>query len=104
MATDVQARDTGNSAMAIALVALVLLVIGAFAYFGFGNRVVETPGPSSTTVITQPQAPDVHVDAPPVIVNGGSSGGSTGSAPSGTSSSSTTSSTTTTTNGGSSAP
>jgi len=74
MATDVQARESGNSAMVIALVVLVLLVIGAFAFFGMGNRTVETPGPSSTTVVTQPAAPttpDVHVDVPPPVVVGG---------------------------------
>lgn len=94
MATDVEARDTGNSAMIIAIVAVILIAIGAFAYFSSGGtRVVETPGStSSTTVVNQPAAPapDVHVDVPaPVVVNGGSgsapasapSGGSTDAAP-----------------------
>ena len=84
MATDIQARDTGNSAMIIALVAVILLGIGAFAYFGSGGtRVIETPGPSSTTVITQPAAPaapDVHIDVPaPVIVHDGASTAPSGS-------------------------
>ena len=80
MATDVEARSTGNSAMIIAIVAVILIAIGAFAFFGSGTRVVETTpsSTSSTTIVTQPAAPaapDVHVDVPaPVIVNGGTSG------------------------------
>jgi hypothetical protein len=76
MATDTQARETGNSAMIIALVALVLLVIGAFAFFGMGNRTADAP--DTTTVVTQPSTPDVTIQAPPVVVGGGSGGGTTG--------------------------
>jgi len=87
MATDAEARSTGNSAMVIALVTLVLLVIGAVAYFGMGNRTADAP--DTTTIVTQPNdSPDVTIQAPPVIVNGGggtSGGGTTGGTGGGTS-------------------
>lgn len=98
MAVDSEARSSGNSAIVIALVAIVLVVAGAFAFLN--NRPTETvavPTEGSTTVVNNPApaAPDVHVDvpaSPPVVVSGGSSGssGSSGSASSGSSSTTTT--------------
>ncbi|HEY0076793.1 MAG TPA: hypothetical protein VGB77_22105 [Abditibacteriaceae bacterium] len=98
MAVDSEARSSGNSAMVIALVAIILVAIGAFAFMN-SNRtteVVGVPGPSSTTTIVEgapaAPAPDIKVEsAPPVVVNGGS--GTSGS-------SSTTTKTETTTSGG----
>lgn len=104
MAVDSEARSSGNSAMVIALVAIILVAIGAFAFFN-SNRtteVVGVPGPSSSTTIVEgapAAAPDVNVQvpaSPPVVVNGGSSGSSGASG-----SSSTTTTTETTTSGGS---
>ena len=89
MATDVQARSDSSSAMTMALIAIVLLVVGAVAYFTMGNRPIETP--STTTVVTQPAAPDIKVEAPklevpPVIIDK-SAPSAPSSAPSGSSSS-----------------
>ena len=76
MAYDPEARQQSNSAMIIGIVALVLLVIGAFAYFGSGGtRVVETPvitHTERTIVQPAPQNPSppviIHDAAPPVVV------------------------------------
>ena len=79
MATDMEARSTGGSAMLIALVTLVMVVIGAFAYFN-GGRTEIVPAVGTTTVINQPpssapaQAPDVNVIVSPVIVDKSSPG------------------------------
>lgn len=82
MAVDSEARSSGNSAMVIALVAIILVAVGAFAFFN-SNRtteVVGVPGPSSTTTIVEgapaAPAPDVKVEvpaSPPVVVGGSSS-------------------------------
>ncbi len=84
MAVDSEARSSGSSAIIIALVAIVLVVAGAFAFMN-SNRtteVVGVPTSGTTTVINPPaapSAPDVHIDvpSPPVVVDGGSSGSST---------------------------
>ena len=49
MAYDPEARETSNNAMIIGVVALVLVVLGALAYYA--TRPAETP---ITTVVTQP--------------------------------------------------
>lgn len=81
MAVDSEARSSGNSAMVIAIVALILVAIGAFAFMN-SNRtteVVGVPTGGDTTVVTSPApaaAPDVKVEvpaSPPVVVGGGSS-------------------------------
>jgi len=81
MAYDPEARETGNSAMIIGIIVLVLLVGGALAYFA--TRPGDAPGPdvvvdqnppaSSTTVIENNQpapAPgsDTVVVQPPANV------------------------------------
>lgn len=76
MAQDVEARETGNSALVIGLVALVLIV-GAIYFFGFRpaaepvavapssptTTVVNPPAPSSTTIVNPP-APSSTVVVP----------------------------------------
>ena len=47
MAYDPEARETSNNAMIIGVVALVLVVLGALAYYA-------TRQPDTTTVVTQP--------------------------------------------------
>ena len=51
MAYDPEARQQSNSAMIIGVVALVLLVVGALAYFSTQNTIAE---PTHTTVVTPP--------------------------------------------------
>jgi hypothetical protein len=69
MAYDPEARETSNSAMIIGIVALVLVVGGALAYFATRpNDPVAVPT-SSTTVIERDTTPDVAAPAPsPVVV------------------------------------
>lgn len=81
MAYDPEARETGNSAMIIGIVALVLVVGGALAYFlTRSNEPVETapttivhddrPAPANNTVIVTPPVsqPDTVVVEKPVPV------------------------------------
>ena len=80
MAYDPEARQQSNSAMTIGIVALVLLVLGAVAYFatqGSRETVVTTPVTTHTerTIVeTAPQNPPppviVHDAAPPVVIQG----------------------------------
>jgi len=75
MAYDPEARQQSNSAMIIGIVALVLLVVGALAYFSTRNTQAET---ASTTVVTPPAetrviertevVPVPANPAPPVVV------------------------------------
>ena len=51
MAYDPEAREQSNSAMIIGVVALLLLVVGAIAYFSTQNTIAE---PTHTTVVTSP--------------------------------------------------
>lgn len=80
MAYDPEARQQSNSAMTIGIVALVLLVLGAVAYFatqGPRDTVVTAPSTHTerTIVETAPQNPPppvvVHDAAPPVVVHDG---------------------------------
>jgi hypothetical protein len=97
MATDVQARDTGSSALVIGILALVLIA-GAVWFFGMRpaaevpvasgptTTIVEQPAPAPPTTIVQPPAPaspPTTVVVPPA--SGGSSGSSGGSASGGSS-------------------
>jgi len=72
MAYDPQARQQSNSAMIIGVVALVLLVIGAIAYFSTQNTQADPT--THTTVITPPservetQVVPVPNSAPPVVI------------------------------------
>jgi len=76
MAYDPEARETGNSAMIIGIVALVLIVGGALAYFATRPG-EEAPAPvvvgPSRTIINNPSpappAPPVVVQQPPVVVD-----------------------------------
>jgi len=103
MAYDPEARETGSSAMVIAIVVLVLVVGAAIAYFatrgGDVDDVDVVSGPS-TTIVKETEK------AVPVPVPGGSTGGSTSGATtkgeSSTTTSSTTTESTTTTDGGTS--
>ncbi len=80
MAYDPEARQQSNSAMTIGIVALVLLVLGAVAYFatqGPRDTVVTAPASTHTerTIVeTAPANPAppvvIHDAAPPVIVQG----------------------------------
>lgn len=68
MAYDPEARETGNSAMIIGIVALVLVVGGALAYFlTRSNEPVDT---GSTTIVNNPRpaapATNTVVVTPPV--------------------------------------
>jgi len=73
MAYDPEARETSNSAMIIGIVALVLVVGGALAYWATRpadspvTQTIVVPGPAQKeTVVTIPAAP---APGPPVIVN-----------------------------------
>jgi hypothetical protein len=87
MATDPEARSSGNSAVVIAVVALVLIVGLAFLFFNRGA------GPDDTTIVNNP-APSVNTETTkevPVPVPGNTTivtppaggSGSSGSASSG---------------------
>lgn len=79
MAYDPEARSQSNSAMIIGVVALVLLVGGALAYFSTRNNepdiVATTTAPvDRTVVVTEPQpvapsAPVVIEKEAPVVIN-----------------------------------
>lgn len=85
MAYDPEARQQSNSAMTIGIVALVIMVIGALAYYSTTNSraentpvithtertIVETPAnPPAPVVVHEPSAPVVvHDAAPPVVVH-----------------------------------
>jgi len=73
MAYDPEARQQSNSAMIIGVVALVLLVVGALAYFSTQNTQAEPT--NHTTVITPPtetvertEVVPVPNSAPPVVI------------------------------------
>jgi len=97
MATDVEARDTGSSALVIGILALVLIV-GAVWFFamrpsgevvpvpvsGPNTTVVQPPAPAAPpTTVVQPAAPPTTVVVPPAS-GGGSSGGDAGKGSTGT--------------------
>ena len=73
MAYDPEARQQSNSAMIIGVVALVLLVVGALAYFSTQNTVAEPA--THTTVITPPSERVERTEvvpanpAPPVVID-----------------------------------
>jgi hypothetical protein len=56
MAYDPEARETGNSAMIIGVVALVLVIGGALAYWATRER-DDVPGASTTTIVQQQPNP-----------------------------------------------
>ena len=71
MAYDPEARETGNSAMIIGIVALVLVVGGALAYFlTKSNEPVDT---APTTIVNNPRpaapATNTVIVTPPVETN-----------------------------------
>jgi uncharacterized membrane protein YgcG len=57
MAYDPEARETGNSAMIISIVALVLIVGGALAYWATRDRNDVAPVASTTIIDRQPAGP-----------------------------------------------
>ena len=71
MAYDPEARSQSSSAMIIGVVALVLIVGGALAYFSTRNTptdtVAITPAPASKTVVVNQTDPKAN-PAPPVII------------------------------------
>jgi len=67
MAYDPEARQQSNSAMIIGVVALVLLVVGALAYFSTQNTQAEPT--SHTTVITPPSERVETTEVVPVPAN-----------------------------------
>jgi hypothetical protein len=76
MAYDPEARSQSNTAMIIGVVALVLMVGGALAYFsthnGAPDTVALTPTTDRTVVVNQPApnpAPAVVAPAPPVVID-----------------------------------
>ncbi|MDQ3812880.1 MAG: hypothetical protein M3347_02890 [Armatimonadota bacterium] len=65
MAYDPEARESGNTAMIISIVVLVLLAVGALAYYATrpGPAVVAIDSKPDTTIVNPPPA----VTAPPVV-------------------------------------
>ena len=76
MAYDPEARETGNSAMVIGIIVLVLLVGGALAYFATrpGEVVApvvvdqDAPPTSTTTIIEDNQPAPITNDNPDTII------------------------------------
>lgn len=72
MASDPEARATGNSAMIIGIVVLVLIV-GAIAYFATNNDrggpdIVQTPGSSTVIKETTREVPAPNTDTPDTVI------------------------------------
>jgi hypothetical protein len=78
MATDPEARSSSNSAVLIAVVALILIIGLAFVFLNRGN----SPDVVSNTIVNNPAPPTV-VNPPPVATPPGNAGASGGSATAG---------------------
>jgi len=86
MATDIEARESSSSAMALGIIALILVaVVVGFLFLRPGPTTevlpVAVPGTSSSTIVNNPApaaAPDVNVNvSPPAASSGGSTSSTT---------------------------
>ncbi len=69
MAYDPEARENSNSAMIIAIVAVVLVVLGGLAWYATqGNKPVETVAPIMTHTETIKEVPVDNSAAPDTVI------------------------------------